>query len=659
VKDSVTTMEMTEDGKYLVIAHQEAKKVTIWDVEHDREIKTVSCPSPRFVLCRGGRCFVANYEEGTVSVIDPQNDWTVRDEILVGAKETYYLSAPGGRFFQGTILATCGPGGGRVGEITGGGVLQNRLFLVDVAKDKATEINGQLSGGIAAFSYDGREVVVHGPFMQRDGKSSIAWYHARSFLGGKSERQRHAAARATRASLLYQVRESSFWYGWDGLSAGVPPVRFSGVEEGLAFGDYTRPLVYVVKGSEVLAYRVHAMQPKVASAKIAFSEKYPEKPRFASMRFGDGQYAIHHPLAATHAEATKLFVLDGLDRRIFRCTVRLPGIKDFAELPVQQESREKGVFLPVPTEDIATSMAMTEDGKFLVVGHENAGKVSFWDVPNRKIAKSVACKSPGHIICRGGKVFVANYGEGTITVIDPAKNWLVADQVQIGEPGVYYLSAPGGEGFRGIVYATCDGEMDPRLVEVNIAKDTARLVQRQNHLPVSVVTISYDGQHLIQQGPFSHSPGGIVTAFPSVPYLSRQPANVIAGGAHQTTPYLSQVRSGEFWFGRDSVYHGMPPQPVAKRRVDEVFFPDVTRPVYHRLEASTVIVHKMDQGTTQVGSYPVSFSPRYLEKMPPLPEKHSSAFCNPVAATHGDSAFLFVLPKTSRLVFFCELTSSP
>jgi hypothetical protein len=103
----------------------------------------------------------------------------------------------------------------------------------------------------------------------------------------------------------------------------------------------------------------------------------------------------------------------------------------------------------------------------------------------------------------------------------------------------------------------------------------------------------------------------------------------------------------------------MPPQPVAKRRVDEVFFPDVTRPVYHRLEASTVIVHKMDQGTTQVGSYPVSFSPRYLEKMPPLPEKHSSAFCNPVAATHGDSAFLFVLPKTSRLVFFCELTSSP
>jgi hypothetical protein len=42
----------------------------------------VSCPSPRFVLCRGERAFVANAGKGTITVLSC-GDWKVVDQLNV------------------------------------------------------------------------------------------------------------------------------------------------------------------------------------------------------------------------------------------------------------------------------------------------------------------------------------------------------------------------------------------------------------------------------------------------------------------------------------------------------------------------------------------------------------------------------------------------
>ena len=108
VEGAVTTAELTEDGLLLVVAHEAANKLSVYDVKAAKVVKTVTCPAPRHVLCRGGKVFVANYGKGTISVIDPAKDWAISDQVLSGASGVYYLSAPGGKFFKGVILACCG-----------------------------------------------------------------------------------------------------------------------------------------------------------------------------------------------------------------------------------------------------------------------------------------------------------------------------------------------------------------------------------------------------------------------------------------------------------------------------------------------------------------------------------------------------------------------
>ena len=101
-----TTLATSEDGSLLLVAHEEADLVTAWDVKTVQKVAEARCESPRFILCRGGKLFVANCGKSTISVIDPAHEWQIVDMVDSGALDVCYLSAPGGEFFQGHIVAT-------------------------------------------------------------------------------------------------------------------------------------------------------------------------------------------------------------------------------------------------------------------------------------------------------------------------------------------------------------------------------------------------------------------------------------------------------------------------------------------------------------------------------------------------------------------------
>src|SRR4051812_33548276 len=62
----VSAIALTEDGKQLVIAHEAENLLTIWDVAANKQVSSVSCVAPRYVICRGQHAYVASYDHGKV-----------------------------------------------------------------------------------------------------------------------------------------------------------------------------------------------------------------------------------------------------------------------------------------------------------------------------------------------------------------------------------------------------------------------------------------------------------------------------------------------------------------------------------------------------------------------------------------------------------------
>src|SRR5262245_7589991 len=60
----VSTMVVAEDGELFATAHEKYNQVSIWDVKTAKVINTLECESPRALLWRGNKLFVANGGKG-------------------------------------------------------------------------------------------------------------------------------------------------------------------------------------------------------------------------------------------------------------------------------------------------------------------------------------------------------------------------------------------------------------------------------------------------------------------------------------------------------------------------------------------------------------------------------------------------------------------
>jgi serine protease Do len=624
-----TTLEMTEDGLFVLVAHEAADKLTVYDVKAGKVLKTVSCPAPRHILCRGGKAYVANFGKGTISVLDPAKDWAPANQVLAGDKEIYYLSAPGGKYFRGQILACCGASDGQ----------KPRAFVVDVAKDQATEITGgHYAGGVSTFSFDGESVVQQHNF---GGSPSglVASFQASEYIApkgfAKSVRGEHEVA-----PFLYQVREGAFWFGYSGIYGGIPPRKRTGKPGDLVLADYTRSMVYVLNKGELTAYQLNAALPVAGSARIEVRDE-SRRENYALWVSKYPRSVFHHPVAATHGATTSLFVCDEQNHKVLAGSLELA-----AAGAAPTAAAKKGEFAPMALDDAATAMAMTEDGACLVVAHRGSGKVSIWDVKAGKTIKSVACPSPEFVLCRGGKAFVVNGGRGTVSVLDPAKDWALSDQLLAGDNDVTYLSAPGGKYFRGQLLAVGGKYGDRRVFLLEAGRDSAKQVRKQVNM--SVATFSYDGEAVIEQSEFDHSPGGTVMSYKATDYLSGQPGAPIHG-EHENTPLLWQVRQGSFWLGPRGVYAGIPPRAFGLGNRDDLIFPDLARPVLYVLNGNQLTMLRFDAAQTKLGSGTVSFSPQYPKA---IEWKYLRA---PLAATHGPTTHLFMLDAKNQLLFQCAV----
>lgn len=172
----VRQMEMSEDGKYLFAALGIAREIAVLDVATGKAVRLLSSQNPIALMCRGNKLFVGNDTDGTVTVFS-LDTWTARGKLAVGDYPIIDFSAPGGKHFQGKLLATDG----------------SNTYLVDTTANRS-----QLLKGAGPWNYTGNTINDRdaGEVLKELGGKPVPPPNPGSHFGWRYRRQYHGGAQS-------------------------------------------------------------------------------------------------------------------------------------------------------------------------------------------------------------------------------------------------------------------------------------------------------------------------------------------------------------------------------------------------------------------------------------------------------------------------------
>lgn len=264
------------------------------------------------------------------------------------------------------------------------------------------------------------------------------------------------------------------------------------------------------------------------------------------------------------------------------------------------------VFEPVPLAEPATSFAMTEDGRFLVVTHQTANQVSVYDIAEGRVVQTVEIEAPRAVLCRGGQAFVASAGKGIVSVLSEEKGWRLANELQVDHPNVIFLSAAGGRNFKDELLVTCHGEgkqgsyQGPKVFHLDVRRDKCRLLGAH-----ALASVSQDGKLVFVQKSFNLSPSGGISAFPYAGFTSKAGKPIFEGGIQQT-PFVYQVQPGGYWLADNMVFGGVPISQVQKD-VGGLLIGDLAQKVVYAVSENQLTAHSLNVGFDELGKRKVEW----------------------------------------------------
>jgi hypothetical protein len=308
-----------------------------------------------------------------------------------------------------------------------------------------------------------------------------------------------------------------------------------------------------------------------------------------------------------------------------------------------------------------TSMAMTDDGRFLVLSHLTDNLVSVYDILQNKVVAAVTIESPRSVLCRADHVYVASYGEGTISVLTRPGGWKLINELQVAHSNIVHLAAPGTEFFSDQLIVTCHGDgnkasyEDSHIFLVNITSDSCQELSR-----AAMAEVSFDGRLLVTQGSFNLSPSGGMSAYNYDDYVkSRGKAEAIFRGGIQQTPYLYQVSRSGYWIGDKVILGGVPVAQIGDLP-GQLIIPDLSQKIVYTLSQEVMHAHRFNSAMSEIGMRRVEY-PASIEHFSTihhhLYRMRDYILDHPVAYTHGDRLFLFVLTSSGGQLLRAEMAA--
>lgn len=230
-------------------------------------------------------------------------------------------------------------------------------------------------------------------------------------------------------------------------------------------------------------------------------------------------------------------------------------------------------FRILETDHPVSGLAMSEDGRQLVVLHLQANAVSIIDTETGQVRKVFRCNQPGAALCRNGRLYVGSQADGGLSVYS-METWEILDKIPVCSTNFIFLTAPQGQHFDGTLLAKCrDPRMNPQeyaasIYLIDTLRGSSRLINNRlrHNFAVdaagkSVFLSNYNLSGSCDYGDFL---GGM-------PEKSLRTVNIEGTGS---IPYMRQLGDSPFWISysfrmgnRDELlYPGLPPQAPATLR---------------------------------------------------------------------------------------------
>ncbi len=315
-------------------------------------------------------------------------------------------------------------------------------------------------------------------------------------------------------------------------------------------------------------------------------------------------------------------------------------------------------FEPLELHSPATSFDMTEDGKFILISHQAENLISVFDVLAGRVIDTISSDSPRSIICRGDRVFVANFGKGTISVFSRSKNWKLIDELLTEKLNVVHIAAGQGKGFAEQLIVTCHGQgveasyKDSYAYVIDVRQDRSQPLGRP-----ALASVSADGKLLITQESFNLSPSGSVSAHNYLEFTksNAKPEPIYRGGIGQT-PYIYQVFPGSYWFSQNIILGGVPLQQLGKE-FGRLIIPDHSQQLFYALDENIIRAHRLTTSFTELEMRRIQFPDEYqeIDKIcQHLYRMRGYCLDHPMAYTHGERLHMFVLTAEGGAILAAE-----
>ncbi len=330
---------------------------------------------------------------------------------------------------------------------------------------------------------------------------------------------------------------------------------------------------------------------------------------------------------------------------------------------VQEPARpipEDFEFTALTLDEPVSFMEMSEDGSFVFFSHMDANQVTVYDVHQLQKVTTIQTPAPRSILSRGGGIYVANFGKGTISYFRPdGDSWIQENEYEVTKPNIFHISASQSRNFEGQILVTCHGSgrqasyQDCHVYLLDTNKDDCKVVGKP-----AMASYSYDGNLVIAQGSFNLSPSGVITAYIADEFI-RGDAEAYFRGGHSKTPYLYQMYPGSYWIGTNMIFGGNPIKEVHKD-LGKLIVPDQTQKVVYVIELEQITAHQMNSALTKIKNRKVTFPDKYYkdDAFPGIYHRvyrHDDYFLDhSVACTHGNRLTMFLLDDKAGVVLVGE-----
>jgi S1-C subfamily serine protease len=326
-------------------------------------------------------------------------------------------------------------------------------------------------------------------------------------------------------------------------------------------------------------------------------------------------------------------------------TNSVPQTTPIESAKVTRTDDDDVVFREVSLDHSVTDLALSDDGLWLAIAHQFGDSITVFDVLNQRVAKTFHADAPRDVAFQGDRLFVANYGMGTVGVHSVADGWTLTDQLRVPSKNIVYISIPQAGENRNSLLVTCHGEgregsyQDCHNYIVDVSRDRSERVSDR-----SLLVASRDGRYIRAVDSFGLSNAGSFRGYSWSDYIDNEAEakSLFACNVTDATFVAESIKRG-WWVSPTHIYSGSPLKPLNKKPY-KLAIADASVPLMYVVDEDVVRAVQLNTSLSEIDAKRVQF---------PFETKHFASATNwrertreylldlPCAVTHDSKLHLF------------------